>query len=425
MSRPVYLHPPPVFPVFAGFAAVWLVTAVNSIAHLFADPVWITWLPRAALLAACPAAAWWINRIHFVGKTAWRYLPHSQTFEYCQWQGTRWQVRQTLAGSHIAGIAAEQIYQNGIPITARVWLQTDVPAQDPGIYTLGTFDPDRETGFQAMQQWQQRIAGQTNLPVIPCVFRQQAGLGDAPADPEQFQAAQTPCASAGGSVPHPVWIVLVITAGAAVIRYTPQLVNEQWADTAAWAVAAVLWLYALSGCLRTCALWRKQRTQCTHNRQPGLPAAVPPRNPDAKRHSLQIAGFSRRLWFAAAAASILLILFSSTRDLQAALVLLAVAGSVLPVIWHDAQSTRRCRYNADNDSFEWYTFDFFLHPQIWETAPARNFIGILPDSGRLWLIGTAGSPNKFIGSQNDAQTAVQTADRLAQATGLPVIERRK
>ena len=409
MPRPIYLHPTPILPTFAALAAIWLLTAINSVAQLFAAPPWFAWLPRAALLLACPIAAWLINRTFFARQTAWRYQPHSQTFERCQWQCTRWQVQHTLAKHHIAGIAAEQIYQNGIPLTARIWLATHIPGADPGRHTLATFQYDRETGFQAMQQAQQRIASQTQLPLIPCVLRQQADLSEQPTRPEQFQAALAPSNPLWVFVLHLIWAGIVISAGIAAIHYAPRFTNEKWASNTAWAVASILLLYALSGCLQSYARWRNHRKQ----NQPIIPSApsIPPRN-SAARRSIQTAYFSRKLWLAASIISALLTLLFSLSSLPAALMMFIVASSILFTIWQTAPTTRQFRYHAGSDTFEW---------QTQATAPAQDFIGILREHDQVWLIGAAGKPNQFVTNQNSVHLAAQ----LAQATGLPLIARKK
>ena len=383
MSRPIYLNAPPIIPIFASLAAVWLLIAINSIALLFAAPLWFEWLPRAALLIACPAAAWLANRQYFAQQTTWRYQPHSQTFEYCQWQRTRWQVQHTLAKHHIAGIAAEQIYQNGILLTARIWLETTIPSPHPSLYTLATFRPDRETGFQAMQQTQQRIAQQTHLPIIPCVLRQ-ADLSEQPTTPEQFQAAPAPSNPLWVFILHLIWAVIVI---AAALHYAPQFANEKWLRPTVWAVASILGLQAFSGCLQSYTRWRNHRTQ----NQQSIPSAhsIPPRDPTAARRSIQTTGFSRPLWFAAAIISALFVLAFSLNDLRAALITLFVASLIL-----------------------WST---------WQTAPAQDFIGILQEHNQVWLIGAAGKPNQFVANEN----TTYTAQRIAQATGLPIITRKK
>lgn len=46
MPRPIYLHPTPILPTFAALAAIWLLTAINSVAQLFAAPPWFAWLPH-------------------------------------------------------------------------------------------------------------------------------------------------------------------------------------------------------------------------------------------------------------------------------------------------------------------------------------------------------------------------------------------
>ena len=418
MPRPIYLHPTPILPTFAALAAIWLLTAINSVAQLFAAPPWFTWLPRATLLIACPIAAAIINRQYFAHQTTWRYQPHSQTFERCQWQRTRWQVQQTLAKHHIAGIAAEQIYQNGIPLTARIWLETTHPSADPSRYTLATFQYDRETGFQAMQQAQQRIAQQTQLPLIPCVLRQQADLSEQPACPEQFQAAVAPSNPLWVFVLHLIWAGIVISAGIAAIRYAPQFANEKWAIYTAWAVASILLLYALSGCLQSYARWRNHRKQ----NQPIIPSApsIPPRNAAARR-SMQTAYFSRKLWLAACIISASLALLFSLSSLPAALMMFIVAGSILFTIWQTAPTARQFRYHANSDTFEWQTLDSALRWQTQTTAPAQDFIGILREHDQIWLIGAAGKPNQFVSNQNSAHLAAQ----LAQATGLPLIARKK
>lgn len=418
MPRPIYLHPTPILPTFAALAAIWLLTAINSVAQLFAAPPWFTWLPRATLLIACPIAAAIINRQYFAHQTTWRYQPHSQTFERCQWQRTRWQVQQTLAKHHIAGIAAEQIYQNGIPLTARIWLETTHPSADPSRYTLATFQYDRETGFQAMQQAQQRIAQQTQLPLIPCVLRQQADLSEQPACPEQFQAAVAPSNPLWVFVLHLIWAGIVISAGIAAIRYAPQFANEKWAIYTAWAVASILLLYALSGCLQSYARWRNHRKQ----NQPIIPSApsIPPRNAAARR-SMQTAYFSRKLWLAACIISASLALLFSLSSLPAALMMFIVAGSILFTIWQTAPTARQFRYHANSDTFEWQTLDSALRWQTQTTAPAQDFIGILREHDQVWLIGAAGKPNQFVTNQNSVHLAAQ----LAQATGLPLIARKK
>ena len=418
MPRPIYLHPTPILPTIAALAALWLLTAINSVAQLFAAPPWFTWLPRATLLIACPIAAAIINRQYFAHQTTWRYQPHSQTFERCQWQRTRWQVQQTLAKHHIAGIAAEQIYQNGIPLTARIWLETTHPSADPSRYTLATFQYDRETGFQAMQQAQQRIAQQTQLPLIPCVLRQQADLSEQPACPEQFQAAVAPSNPLWVFVLHLIWAGIVISAGIAAIRYAPQFANEKWAIYTAWAVASILLLYALSGCLQSYARWRNHRKQ----NQPIIPSApsIPPRNAAARR-SMQTAYFSRKLWLAACIISASLALLFSLSSLPAALMMFIVAGSILFTIWQTAPTARQFRYHANSDTFEWQTLDSALRWQTQTTAPAQDFIGILREHDQVWLIGAAGKPNQFVTNQNSVHLAAQ----LAQATGLPLIARKK
>ena len=418
MPHPIYLRPPLIIPVFLAIAAIWLLTAINSVAQLFAAPLWFEWLPRAALLLACPIAAWLLNRTFFAQQTTWRYQPHSQTFERCQWQRTRWQVQHTLAKHHIAGIAAEQIYQNGIPLTARIWLETTHPSTDPSRYTLATFRYDRETGFQAMQQAQQRIANQTQLPLIPCVLRQQADLSEQPARPEQFQAAVAPSNPLWVFVLHLIWAGIVISAGIAAIRYAPQFANEKWAIYTAWAVASILLLYALSGCLQSYARWRNHRKQ-SQQPSPSAPS-IPPRNLAARR-SIQTAYFSRKLWLAACIISASLALLFSLSSLPAALMMFIVAGSILFTIWQTAPTARQFRYHANSDTFEWQTLDPSLRWQTQATAPAQDFIGILREHDQIWLIGAAGKPNQFVSNQNSAHLAAQ----LAQATGLPLIARKK
>ena len=418
MSRPIYLNAPPIIPIFASLAAVWLLIAINSIAQLFAAPPWFAWLPRVALLIACPAAAWLANRQYFAQQTTWRYQSHSQTFEYCQWQRTRWQVQHTLAKHHIAGIAAEQIYQNGIPLTARIWLETTIPSPHPSLYTLATFHPDRETGFQAMQQAQQRIAQQTHLPIIPCVLRQ-ADLSEQPTAPEQFQAAPAPSNPLWVFILHLIWAGIVIATAIAALHYAPQFANEKWLRPTVWAVAGILGLHAFSGCLQSYTRWRNHRTQ---NQQPITTArSIPPRDPTAARRSMQTTGFSRTLWFAAAIISALFVLAFSLNDLLAALITLFVASLLLWSTWQTAQDTRHFRYLADRDTFEWRTLDPYLRWHTEATAPAQDFIGILQEHNQVWLIGAAGKPNQFVANENTAYTA----QRIAQATGLPVITRKK
>ena len=414
MPRPIYLHPTPILPTFAALAAIWLLTAINSVAQLFAAPLWFEWLPRAALLLACPIAAWLLNRTFFAQQTAWRYQPHSQTFERCQWQRTRWQVQHTLAKHHIAGIAAEQIYQNGIPLTARIWLETTHPSADPSLYTLATFQYDRETGFQAMQQTQQRIAQQTHLPIIPCVLRQ-ADLSEQPTTPEQFQAAPAPSNPLWVFILHLIWAGIVI---AAALHYAPQFANEKWLRPTVWAVAGILGLHAFSGCLQSYTRWRNHRKQ-SQQPSPSAPS-IPPRN-HAARRSMQTAYFSRKLWLAACIISASLALLFSLSSLPAALMMFIVASSILFTIWQNAPTTRQFRYHAGSDTFEWQTLDSALRWQTQATAPAQDFSGILREHDQVWLIGAAGKPNQFVTNQNSAHIATQ----LAQATGLPLIARKK
>ena len=236
--------------------------------------------------------------------------------------------------------------------------------------------------------------------------------------PEQFQAALAPSNPLWVFVLHLIWAGIVISAGIAAIHYAPRFTNEKWASNTAWAVASILLLYALSGCLQSYARWRNHRKQ----NQPIIPSApsIPPRN-SAARRSIQTAYFSRKLWLAASIISALLTLLFSLSSLPAALMMFIVASSILFTIWQTAPTTRQFRYHANSDTFEWQTLDSALRWQTQATAPAQDFIGILREHDQVWLIGAAGKPNQFVTNQNSVHLAAQ----LAQATGLPLIARKK
>ena len=136
---------------------------------------------------------------------------------------------------------------------------------------------------------------------------------------------------------------------------------------------------------------------------------------------MQTAYFSRKLWLAASIISALLALLFSLSSLPAALMMFIVASSILFTIWQTATTARQFRYHAGSDHFEWQTLDPSLRWQTQATAPAQDFIGILLEHGQVWLIGAAGKPNQFVSNENAAYIAQQ----IAQATGLPLIARKK
>ena len=103
------------------------------------------------------------------------------------------------------------------------------------------------------------------------------------------------------------------------------------------------------------------------------------------------------------------------------MITLFVASLILWSTWQTAQDTHHFRYLADRDTFEWRMLDPYLRWHTEATAPAQDFIGILQEHNQVWLIGAAGKPNQFVANEN----TTYTAQRIAQATGLPIITRKK